>query len=88
MIVDLSRQECSGRDVGTYYSPRQITVMPASLIGGLLWGISPYLPFYVAFAVGILGAALFAVYSHTPSPPHSHTLSAPASLAWVMTTSA
>ena len=65
MIVDLSRQECSGRDVGTYYSLRQITVMPASLIGGLLWGISPYLPFYIAFAVGIVGAALFAILSRT-----------------------
>lgn len=67
MIVDLSRQECSGRDVGTYYSLRQITVMPASLIGGLLWGISPYLPFYVAFAIGIVGAALFALFSRTLS---------------------
>ena len=75
MIVDLSRAHCAGRDVGTYYSLRQIAVMPASLIGGLLWRVSPQTPFYVAFAVGVIGAALFALFSHTPIPPYSRTSS-------------
>ena len=63
MIVDLSRAHCAGRDVGTYYSLRQIAVMPASLIGGLLWRVSPQTPFYVAFVVGVIGAAVFAILS-------------------------
>jgi len=63
MIVDLSRAHCAGRDVGTYYFVRQTIVMPASLIGGLLWRISPQLPFFVAFGVGVIGAAVFAIFS-------------------------
>jgi MFS family permease len=63
LIVDLSDARRRGTDVGVYYALRQFSVLPASLIGGLLWGLSPQAPFWVAFAVGIAGAIAFALSS-------------------------
>jgi len=63
MIVDLANERRRATDVGVYYALRQFSVLPASLIGGLLWGVSPQTPFWVAFAVGIAGALAFALSS-------------------------
>jgi hypothetical protein len=57
LIVDLARADRRARDVGVYYLVRGLIVMPAALIGGLLWKVSPTLPFLVAFVVG-LGALI------------------------------
>jgi MFS family permease len=58
MIVDLADVAQRGRMVGAYYFTRGLVVMPASLIGGLLWTLSPQTPFFVAAGVCLLGVAL------------------------------
>jgi len=59
MIVDLADPARRGRTVGLYYLIRSLSVTPAAAIGGLLWRIKPPIPFIVAFAVGIVGTAVF-----------------------------
>jgi len=59
MIVDLADPARRGRTVGLYYLIRSLSVTPAAAIGGLLWRVRPPIPFIVAFAVGILGTAVF-----------------------------
>lgn len=59
MIVDLSPEEIRGRQVGLYYLVRSLAVFPASLIGALLFAISPQAPFFAAFVVGIAGTLAF-----------------------------
>jgi MFS family permease len=58
MIVDLADVAQRGRMVGAYYFTRGLVVMPASLIGGLLWTLGPQTPFFVAAGVCLLGVAL------------------------------
>lgn len=55
LIVDLADPAHIGRAVGMYYLIRGGAVFPAALFGGWLWGIDPTLPFYVAFAMGVIG---------------------------------
>jgi MFS family permease len=61
LIVDLVTPALRARSVGLYYLTRSLTIAPAALVGGLLWGVSPALPFVVAAAIGLTGAALFAL---------------------------
>lgn len=61
LIVDLARETARGRAVGMYYLVRGLVVLPASLIGGWLWTISPRLPFYIAFLAGVTGFLVYAV---------------------------
>jgi MFS family permease len=58
MIVDLADAAQRGRTVGVYYLTRGLVVMPASLIGGLLWQLAPRTPFIVAAGVCSLGVVL------------------------------
>ncbi|MGH8067494.1 MAG: MFS transporter [Candidatus Entotheonellia bacterium] len=58
MIVDLADAAQRGRTVGVYYFTRGLVVMPASLIGGLLWQLAPQTPFIVAAGVCFLGVVL------------------------------
>jgi MFS family permease len=60
MIVDLADAAQRGRMVGVYYFTRGLVVMPASLIGGLLWNLTPQTPFFVAAGICLLGVALMA----------------------------
>ena len=57
LIVDLAHAERRAQDIGVYYLMRGMIVMPAALIGGLLWKVSPSAPFFVASVVGL--GALF-----------------------------
>jgi hypothetical protein len=59
MIVDLVRPALRARSIGLYYLVRSVAVAPADLIGGLLWAISPSLPFWMAAGVGVAGVVLF-----------------------------
>lgn len=59
LIVDLAGEEHRGKVIGLYYLIRESTTMPAPLIGGFLWLISPKLPFYTAFLIGLIGVLLF-----------------------------
>jgi MFS family permease len=60
MIVDLVRPAVRARSIGLYYLIRSVTIAPAAFIGGVLWHVSPALPFWVAGAVGLAGVAVFA----------------------------
>jgi MFS family permease len=58
MIVDLADVAQRGRMVGVYYFTRGLAVMPASLVGGMLWRLDPRTPFFVATGVCLLGVVL------------------------------
>lgn len=60
MIVDFCAPSMRARSVGLYYLMRSVTIAPSALVGSLLWARNPALPFYTAFAVGIIGAFVFA----------------------------
>jgi MFS family permease len=59
LIVDLAPDHHRARAVGVYYGIRNLVVVPAGIAGGVLWQHAPTLPLDVAFAVGLVGAALF-----------------------------
>ncbi|HEY3173967.1 MAG TPA: MFS transporter [Thermoanaerobaculia bacterium] len=61
MIVDLSRPDIRARSIGLYYLVRSSAIAPAAFAGGLLWRISPSVPFLTAGAVGLAGTLLFAL---------------------------
>jgi MFS family permease len=59
LILDLVRPELRARGVGLYYLLRSLAIAPAATVGGLLWRVSPDLPFLLAGAIGLLGVLLF-----------------------------
>ena len=59
LIIDLAEPEVRARVVGLYYLGRSVAIAPAAFIGGLLWKVSPVLPFYVAASAGVIGVVMF-----------------------------
>ena len=59
MIVDFAREDLRARSVGLYYLIRSLSITPAAAIGGLLWKISPQVPFAVAGVIGLIGTIVF-----------------------------
>jgi MFS family permease len=59
LIIDFAAPALRARVVGLYYLCRSLTIAPAAFIGGLLWRVSPALPFYVAAAIGGIGVVAF-----------------------------
>ncbi len=62
MIVDFAEQQFRARNVGLYYLVRNLSITPASAIGGLLWRVRPEIPFVIAGLFGVAGTLLFAVF--------------------------
>ena len=60
MIVDLVRPSLRARSVGLYYLIRSVSIAPAAFIGGVLWSMTPVLPFWTAGAIGAAGVIVFA----------------------------
>src|SRR6266404_6371921 len=60
MIVDFADENVRGRSVGLYYLVRSLSITPAAAIGGLLWKITPQVPFITAGIIGVLGTLVFA----------------------------
>ncbi len=60
MIVDFARDDLRARTVGLYYLVRSITITPSAAIGGLLWKLTPEVPFFVAGVIGLVGTIVFA----------------------------
>lgn len=54
--------EESGQVTGSYYSVRNIIVIPSAVLGGWLYGMSPTLAFSVATVIGLVGVGYFAVF--------------------------
>jgi MFS family permease len=63
LIVDLADPAQRARAVGVYYTIRNLLIVPAGAIGGILWAHSPHAPLQVAGAVGMLGVAAFWITS-------------------------
>jgi MFS family permease len=61
LIVDLARPSLRARSVGVYYLVRSLAITPAAFVGGLLWTLSPALPFWIAGAIGLVGVIVFTV---------------------------
>lgn len=61
LIVDLAQPHLRARSVGLYYLVRSVAIAPAALLGGMLWKVSPALPFWVAASIGLVGTAVFAL---------------------------
>lgn len=59
MIVDFAREDLRARSVGLYYLIRSLSITPAAAVGGLLWKISPQVPFVVAGVIGLIGTIVF-----------------------------
>ncbi len=59
MIVDSAREDLRARSVGLYYLIRSLSITPAAAIGGLLWKISPQVPFVTAGVIGLVGTIVF-----------------------------
>lgn len=59
MIVDLVQPSLRARSIGLYYLIRSLAIAPAALIGGLLWNVTPSLPFWLAGAIGVVGIVTF-----------------------------
>ncbi len=62
LIVDLAVPDAKARTVGAYYFLRDTIVALASILGGVLWKISPTLNLWTAFAFGVAGTLYFALY--------------------------
>jgi MFS family permease len=60
MIVDFAREDVRARSVGLYYLIRSLSITPAAAIGGLLWKLTPEVPFVTAALIGMLGTIVFA----------------------------
>ena len=60
MIVDFAEPHLRARTVGLYYLIRGLTITPAAAIGGMLWQVTPEVPFVIAGSVGIIGVVVFA----------------------------
>ena len=61
LILEFVRPEVRARGVGLYYLIRSLAIAPAATVGGVLWNVSPALPFLMAGAIGLIGTALVAV---------------------------
>jgi MFS family permease len=59
LIIDVAVPHLRARSVGIYYLLRSLAITPAAFIGGLLWKITPALPFFVAGGIGMIGTILF-----------------------------
>ena len=68
LIVDLAPDHLRGRAVGVYYGIRNLLVVPAGVIGGLLWQRSPSLPLEAAAVVGTIGTLAFAMSASRETP--------------------
>jgi MFS family permease len=61
LIVDLAPDEARARTVGLYYGIRNFLVVPAGIIGGILWQRAPHLPLEAACVVSAAGVLVFLV---------------------------
>ena len=62
-IIDMAAPTERARAVGVYYTIRNLLIVPAGAIGGILWTYNPQAPLQVAGAVGMLGVAAFWITS-------------------------
>lgn len=59
MIVDLAPDDRRARVVGVYYTIRNLLVVPAGLVGGILWQQARQLPLLTAAAISACGLVVY-----------------------------
>jgi MFS family permease len=59
LIVDVVPAGARARGVGLYYLIRSLAITPAATVGGLLWKVSPTVPFLLAGTIGGMGVLVF-----------------------------
>ena len=69
MIVDAAPADARAQTVGAYYLARSVLILPAGVIGGLLWAREAHAPFWLAAAVGAVGVVYFALAFRAETPP-------------------
>ncbi len=62
LIMDLAPENAKASTFGMYYFIRDIIVSLAALSSAFLWQISPFVNFMTAFAFGIIGIIVFAIF--------------------------
>jgi MFS family permease len=62
LIMDLAPADAPAATFGTYYLLRDVVVSGAALTSAWLWNHSPGTNFLTAFACGLVGTALFAIF--------------------------
>ena len=67
MIVDAAPEDARAQTVGAYYLARSVLILPAGVIGGMLWARDPQSPFWLASVVGAAGIVYFMVFFHRPA---------------------
>ena len=78
LIVDLAPDDRRASTVGAYYAIRNALVVPAGLMGGVLWERGHELPLDAGFAVGLIGALTFVISQRSNTPTASATSAASA----------
>ncbi len=68
MIADAAPADSRAQTVGAYYLARSVLILPAGVIGGLLWARQVHAPFWLAAAVGTLGVVYFVLAFRPPAP--------------------
>lgn len=66
LIVDSSVPHARGQSVGAYYFARSTLILPAGVIGGMLWSRDPHAPFVVAAVFGAIGVVWFTLAFREP----------------------
>jgi MFS family permease len=61
LILEFVRPDLRARGGGLYYLIRSLAIAPAATIGGLLWKVTPAVPFLLAGGIGLVGTVLFAL---------------------------
>jgi MFS family permease len=71
MIVDAAPEEARAQTVGAYYLARSVLIIPAGILGGLLWARNVQSPFWLAAAIGMVGVIYFMIVfrPRRPIPP-------------------
>ena len=59
LIADLAPAAERGRAVGAYYTIRNTVIVPAGVIGGILWQGAPARPLEVGCVVSVIGVCVF-----------------------------
>lgn len=61
MIVDAAPEDARAQTVGAYYLARSVLIIPAGILGGLLWARHTQWPFWGAAAFGAIGVVYFLI---------------------------
>jgi len=69
MIVDAAPDDARAQTVGAYYLARSVLILPAGVIGGLLWARQVHAPFWLAGAIGMVGVVYFTLAFREPPRP-------------------